>query len=465
MRILILGAGRAGRFVAENLVDESNDITVVDCNAERIEELQRRLDLRGIVGNASSPAILREAGIEDADMIIAVTASDETNLVVCSIATKLFNVPTRIARVRNHELSHYPQLLGKDGFGVSSTIWPEEAVTDALQELIEFPEAQQIINFSDPNASLVSLKATVRAPMTGMPARYLNEHKPDSSIALVSLYRGNRAIDVTPSTIIETGDLVVALTARKDIDFLINEIHGDEKNSRTIIITGNYALSVRLANKLNGVSSSFNIKILEPNAAEDLEKVSELPANTLLIEGHPTDADTLSSIGIDNCDAFVSLSRDDKTNIMSTLLAKRMGARRVISLVDNQTFGDLIADTPIDVVVSSTQAMLGELLKHLRHGDVVSAQTLNRGSAEVLEVIAHGNLTNSKVVGRAISAIRLPSGVRIAGVLRYNNNTVNIYPAENNLVIEDDDHVITFVSNKRLIPQVEKLFAVDVGFF
>lgn len=466
MRILILGAGRAGRSVAENLVDSSNDITIVDTDRARIEELQRHLDLRGVVGDAASPKVLKAAGAEDVDMVIALTASDETNLVCSLLAAKLFNIPTRIARVRKNDLRDYSELVGENGFQVTSVIWPEETVTDALQQLIRYPEVLRVLNFDDGNAAIVTLRAMQNSPMVNQPIRVLSEHLPNTSVSIVSIYRHNKPIDITPTTVVLEGDEVVALSAKNDIDALIHEIHWREKPIHNVVLTGENDQVVSLANKLNNSQTSYNIKVITRPGSFDPDNVATLPRDTLFVEGFPADEETLARVGIDACDTFVSLSRDDKTNIMSTLLAKRMGAKRVISLVDNQTFGELIEGTPIDVIVSSTQTMLGELLKHIRHGDVVSAQTLRRGEAEAIEVIAHGDTKTSKVIGRSINALKTPDGVRIAGIVRHSQEGgPRVLPTEPTLVIEPNDHVIVFVSNKQLITQVENLFAVDVGFF
>lgn len=469
MQILIIGAGRIGRSVAESLVDEANDITVVDTDSSRIEELQDRLDLRGIVGSATSPDVLRQAGAEDADMVVAVTASDEINMAVCLLASRLFNIPTRIARVRNSELRQYPRLMAEEGFQITSSIWPEETLTESILRLIEFPEALQIIDFAEGRAMLFSVRTVAGSPLVGRPAGDLAVHLPRVPARIIAVFRRNRRLDLTEDTVIESGDEVIALASGRDVRRVISELRHHEKSIRRIIVGGDASLALQLAHKLNGPDSrrNYEINILDTNRDLCKKLASEAPKNTLFVEGSIIDEEALESAGIDRCDLFVALSRHDETNIMGSLLAKKMGARRVIALTDSTTFSNLMQGSQIDITVSVTQATIGELLRHVRHGDVLAAYSLRRGVAEALEIVAHGNKKSSQVVGKRISELALPEGVSIAAIVREDSTSQEpeVFIATPNLTIESEDSVIVFVPNKRTIPQVEKLFAVDVGFF
>ena len=208
MKILIVGAGRIGTSVAESLVSEANDITVVDLDAEHINSLQQRFDLRGIVGNAASPQVLTDAGAADTDMLIAVTSSDETNLVVCMLCARIFNIPTRIARVRNNELRDYPRILGEEGFEATSIIWPEQALVSYITKLIDFPEALQVQEFGEGLASLLAVRAKGGSPLVGRPIRDLYTHLPEVPARIVAVFRRNRRLEINAATIIEAGDKV-----------------------------------------------------------------------------------------------------------------------------------------------------------------------------------------------------------------------------------------------------------------
>ena len=479
MHILIIGAGRIGRSVAENLVNESNDITIVDQDAERVSALETRLDLRGVTGNALSPSVLESAGANDADMILAVTANDETNMAVCLLASQLFNIPTRIARVRNQELRQYPRLLAEEGFQITSTIWPEQALNESLLRLIEFPEALQIIDFAEGKAVLFCVRAVAGSPLVGRPIGDLAVHLPHVPARIVSVFRRNRRLDISSETVIESSDEVIALSSGRDVRRVISELRQHEERIRRIMIAGNARLGVQLAGLLNGPESGsflppntdgrrgYTITILDEDAALCTSLAAAVPKDTELVTANLTDEEALTELCVDRCDLFISLSSRDENNIMGALLAKKLGARRVIALTDSDTFSALMQGTQIDVTVSSTQATIGELLRHVRRGDVLAAHSLRRGVAEALEIVAHGNKRSSKVVGKRIADIDLPEGVEIAALVRDTDDIEEpeVLIAQKDVVVEPEDRVIVFVPGKRVIPQVEKLFAVDVGFF
>ncbi len=458
MRVLILGAGHTGYAVAQALVGESNDISVVDVDASRVSQLQRHFDLRGIVGDAASPAVLREAGIEDTDILIAVTASDETNLVASLLAAKLFNVPTRIARVRRNELSNYPSILGEEGFHITDTIWPEQALTDTLLRLIEFPEAHQVIDLGGGLLTLLSLTVKETSPLVGLESKALKEKLANTNIVVVALFRDGALLDAnTPA---ETGDEMLVIVSKDDIHQAISLIHPKEAKTKNLVIAGDAHLALRVVAALKN-QASFNIKILEKDAETAAEIARHLPERVLLVNGSNLQEEDLANVDIDTCDLFVSLSGKDDANIMSALLAKRLGAKRVIALVDNQTFADLVRDTNIDIIISKTQVTLSELMQYVRRGDIAAVHELHHGKAELIEVIAHGSAGASRVVGKPINAIALPDKVRLCGIIRDNA----FLPASEGLSVLPDDRLIVFLADKKLLPEIEALFAVDVGFF
>ncbi len=458
MRVLILGAGHTGYAVAQALVCESNDISVVDVDASRVSQLQRHFDLRGIVGDAASPAVLREAGIEDTDILIAVTASDETNLVATLLAAKLFNVPTRIARVRRNELSNYPALLGDEGFHITDTIWPEQALTDTLLRLIEFPEAHQVIDLANGLLTLLALTVKETSPLIGLEAKELTEKLTQAHIVDVALFRDGALLEA--KTPLAAGDEMLAIVAKDGVLEAISLIHPKEARTKNLVIAGDAHLALRVVAALKN-QSSFNIKILENDKETASEIARHLPERVLLVNGSNLQEEDLANVDIDTCDLFVSLSGKDDANIMSTLLAKRLGAKRVIALVDNQTFADLVRDTNIDIIISKTQVTLSELMQYVRRGDIAAVHELHHGKAELIEVIAHGSAGISRVIGKTLREIALPDKVRLCGLIR---EKAFLTPSET-LTIEPDDRLIVFLADKKLLPEVEALFAVDVGFF
>jgi trk system potassium uptake protein TrkA len=474
VKIIILGAGRVGSSVAESLVSEANDITVVDQDAARVADLQSRFDLRGVVGNAMAPSLLREAGAEDADMLIAVTATDETNLVACKIAADLFNTPTRIARVRNVELREHPALTGESGFRVTHIIWPEQSVTDVLLKLVEFPEALQVMEFADGRVQLIAVRAYAGGPLVSHPIQDLRKHVPNIDARIVAIFRNNRSLQCEGRTMVQPGDEVFVLAASEHIRTVMGELRRMDKPVRRVMIAGGGNIGLRLARALEtgegiDVSTKFNVKLIEFNKRRCEVLAGLLTSNVLVLHGDATDEDLLTDEGVAECDLFVSVTSDDENNIMSALLAKKLGARRTIALINRKSYGDLMQGGQIDIAISPSHATLSELLRHVRRGDVVAAHSLRRGAAEALEIIAHGDAKSSRVIGRKVEDIELLNGksssASIGAIVRGQGAQARVLIAHHDTVIEPDDHLIVFVANKRMIPRVEKLFQVGVGFF
>ncbi|MEF9944428.1 MAG: Trk system potassium transporter TrkA, partial [Burkholderiaceae bacterium] len=336
--------------------------------------------------------------------------------------------------------------------------------------LIEFPGALQVLEFADNRASLCVVRAMAGSPLVGRPIRDLRSHVPNASARIVSIFRRNRRVDCDGDTLVEAGDEVFVLAASRDARTVMNELRRNDKPVRRVILAGGGNIALRLARALetgDGLSQieDYNVRIIEWDKKRCADLAHQLSSNTLVLNGDATDEDLLEEEGIAETDLFLALTNDDENNIMSALLAKRMGARRVIALINRKSYGDLMQGTQIDIAVSPSHATLSELLRHVRRGDVVAAHSLRRGAAEALEVIAHGDKKSSKVVGRAIENIKLPPGATIGAIVRGEGDQTAVLMASHELVIEAEDHVILFVANKRQVPKVEKLFTVDPGFF
>jgi trk system potassium uptake protein TrkA len=464
LKIVILGAGRVGASVAESLVSEQNDITVIDTDPVRLAELQDRLDLRTVVGNAAQPSILREAGTEDADMLIATTQSDETNLVACHLAAQVFNVPTRIARVRGADFQDHPELVGVGAFSVDHLIVPEKTVTEYVAKLVEFPEALQVLEFAGGAASLVAVRAHAGGLLVGKPIREIRSHMPRVDSRIVAIFRGEGTVYPDGDTCIEPGDEVFVLAATEHIRTVMTELRKMDKPVRRVMLAGGGRIGLRLARRL--AEQRLDVRIIEPDARRCELLATQLPSNVLVLKGDATDEDLLEEESVGEMDLFCALTSDDEDNIMASLLAKKMGARRTIALINRRAYADLVEGGRIDIAIVPAQATIGELLAHVRRGDVAAVHSLRRGAAEALEAIAHGDPRSSKVVGRRIEQLELPPGTTIGAIVRQApGNRSEVIVAHHDTVIEPEDHVIVFVNNKRMIPRVEKLFQVGVGFF
>jgi trk system potassium uptake protein TrkA len=458
LKILILGAGQVGASVAESLVSEKNDVTVVDTSADRLRELQSRFNLRTVTGNAAHPEILADAGAADTDMLFAVTASDETNLVACKVSHAVFNIPTRIARIRSTWFQSHPQLLESDCFSVSHAICPEQIVTEYIGKLIEFPEALQVAEFAGGKIDLVAVRAIEGGPIVRHPLRDLEKRLPTTDVKVAAIYRNDRALALAPDTVVQAGDEVLFVAAAGDIREVMAEMRQMDRPVQRVIIAGGGNIGLRLARALE---DRLNVKVIE-SSKRRCEYLSGQLGSTLVLNGDVSNEDLLGDENVDETDLFVSVTNDDEANIMSALLAKRMGARRVIALINRRAYGDLMQGGQIDIAISPAQATLGSLLEHVRRGDVAAVHSVRRGRAEALELIAHGDRRTSRVVGRPIREIDLPPGATIVGIIRGDKAIV---AEDDGHVIEPDDHVLVFLTQKRMIPKVEKLFEVGVGFF
>ena len=457
MKIIILGAGQVGGNLAASLVAENNDITVVDLDAARLAMLQDRFDLRTVRGHAAHPEILKQAGAEDSDMLVAVTQSDETNLVACRIASTLFNVPTRIARIRSKDFLGQEEGFLAEHFGVDHIISPEQEVTDTLRRLIEHPEALQVLDFAEGKVRLIAVRAYHGGPLVGHELQDIKRHMPNLECRIPAVYRRDRGIVPKGITVIEPGDEVFFLARKQDIPSVMRELRRMDRPVKKVMIAGGGNIGRRLAARLE---RDYDVKLIDHNKAT-CALLAEQLHRTLVLQGDATDEDLLEQENIASMDVFCALTNDDEDNIMSALLAKRMGAHRVMALINRSAYVDLVHGGEIDIAISPAQATVGPLLSKIRRGDMVAVHSLRRGAAEVLEVVVHGDAKTSKVVGKRIEAMGLPEGATVAAIIR--NNDVII--AHHDTLIAAEDHLILFALNKRIIPKVEKLFQVGFGFF
>ncbi|MEM7281571.1 MAG: Trk system potassium transporter TrkA [Pseudomonadota bacterium] len=468
MKIIILGAGQVGTTAASNLSrEESNEVTVVDLDIERLRELQDRLDIRTVQGYASHPSVLRSAGAEDADMIIALTDSDETNMVACQIAYTLFHTPTKIARVRAASYMRAERLFAQEALPVDVIISPEQLVTEYIERLIRYPGALQVLEFADGKVRLVGARVHKDSPLAGQQLKALREHVPDVDARIAAIYRrvsgtaGDvEAIKPEGDTIIRPDDEVFFLAARKDIRVVMSELRKLEDPVRRVIIAGGGNIGFRLAKTLERTNQ---VKLIERDRGRARE-ISERLGKTIVLTGDAADRDLLLEENIENTDVFCAVTNAEEANILSAMLAKRLGARKTMALINRPSYATLVESGPVDVridlAISPQQITIGSLLAHVRRGDVTRVHSLRGGTAEAIETIAHGNPDSSKVVGRTIDEIKLPSGAIIAALVRGDS----VIMAHHDSVIEPDDHVMIFVTNRKQIGEVEKLFQVGVTF-
>jgi len=453
MKILILGAGQVGSTAAVSLArEEANEVTIVDRNPDVLRELQDRLDVRTVVGNASYPDVLERAGAREADMLIALTSSDEINMLACQIALTLFKTPTRIARIRARALIAHEALFGPGGIPVDVAISPSSLVTDYIAQLIRFPGALQVLEFADGKVRLVATRADRGGALVGHPLRDLPKHIPNVESRVVAIYRGGKGIIPDGDTVVEEGDEVFFLAARKDARTVLREMRKLDEPARKVVIAGGGNIGLDLARTLEG---SCQVKIIERDW-QRARRISDQLSRAIVLQGDSADEELLLEENIDSTDVFVAVTNAEEANILSSMLAKRLGARKVMALINKIAYAELVEAGTIDIAISPQQITLGTLLAHVRRGDVVKVHSLRRGAAEAIEAVAHGEARESRVVGRRIEEIQLPRGATISAIVRGDE----VLMAHHDTIVEADDHVILFIADRRQIDEVERLFEV-----
>jgi trk system potassium uptake protein TrkA len=458
MKIIILGAGQVGTALAEHLATEHNDITIIDIDGTRLRALQERMDILTITGNGAYPATLRRGGAEDADMIIAVTCNDETNLVACQVAFSLFQIPTKIARIRSLQYLAHEELFGASAFPIDVLISPEQVISNYISRLIEYPDALQVLDFADQKLQLVAIKAKENGgPLVGRPIKSLSTYLANNDAEIAAIFRQGIPVLPTENTVIEAHDEIFFLSEHAHIAQAMSMFIPITPSNKRVFIAGGGNIGTRLANALE---KEFQVKIIEHNIAR-VEALATHLTTAVVLQGDASDKALLQSEGIENTDVFCAVTNQDETNILAALLAKRLGAKKVMALVSRPSYLDLVEGGEIDIIISPQQVTIGSLLTHVRRGHIVNVHSLRRGTAEAIEVIIDSNKTHSQVIGQHIKAIPLPIEARIIAVIRGNR----IIMGHHNPLIEMRDTLIVLLTDKRKIRQVERFFQEETPLF
>ncbi len=461
-KIVIFGAGAVGSSVAEALSYEDNDVTIIDREESALGQKLQNLDIRTIRGDACDPRVLDEANIEDAEMVLAVTNQDDTNILVCLLACMLANTPNVIARLRNPEFHRRKQdLFGREPnsrkIPIDSIFSPEQLVTEQIMRLIRQPGALQIVEFADGKIQLVAIRADQGGKLVGHRIEELRQHLPSIDSRVAAIYRGDRPIIPKGETVIEPDDEVFFIAAPEHIINIMTELRSVEATfGKRVMLVGAGNIGMQLAREME--HGEWRVKLIEHNQKRAREASNEL-SNTIVIFGNAADQDLMLRENIDTAEVFCSITNDDEVNILSAMMAKKLGARRTMALINNTAYAELLENTGIDIVISPSLSTVSALLRDIRRGGTVAVHSLRRGAAEAIETVVHGSKSSSKVVGRTIGELKLPEGITVGAILR--NDEVLI--AHRNIVIEDQDHVIIFVVDKggKKIEQVQKLFEPD----
>ena len=452
MKILILGAGQVGSSLAKYLgSDAENDITIVDKDETNLASLQRHLDVKTVCGHASYPNILEEAGIKNMDMVIAVTRSDEGNMLACQMAHTLYQVDKKVARVRTAEYLHRKELFTDSAIPIDFVITPEGLVTNYIKRVVEEPGTEQVFEFENGLVQLVETRAYAGTPIVGRPIKELHEHLPKTQMRIVSLYRNNRAIPAYGDTVIKAGDRVYFVTKKESISKVLKEFRRLDKAYKNIIIAGGGHIGLSLASYLE---KDHRVRIIEMNRQRVIE-ISDQLEDALVLQGNASDEELLLEEGIESTDLFLALTDSDETNVIVSMLAKRLGGYKTVALVKRNLYEDLAEQSDdVDLIISPDQITTSGILAHIRRGDTMMVHSLRQGKAEAIEIIVHGDREHSDVVGRTIEQIKLPDGVVVGSIVRDNE----VIMGSRKVVIEEGDHVLLVLSDVSKIHAVEELF-------
>jgi trk system potassium uptake protein TrkA len=451
LKIIILGAGQVGSTAAQQLArEQANDVTVVDTRDEVLRDLQDRLDIRTVCGNAAHPAVLEAAGSKGADMLVALTSSDEVNMVACQIAWTLFRTPTKIARIRSGDYHGRPELFNDEAIPVDLAVSPEQLVTEYVERLIRYPGALQVLEFADGRVRLVGMRALKGGKLVGHQLKDLRSHIPDAEVRVAAIYRGDRNITPEGDTTIEEHDEVFFVAARADMRAMMKELSTEEASVRRVVIAGAGNIGFRLARLLE---ERVKVKLIE-RSPDRARRAAETLRSTLVLTGDAADEELLLEENIDDADAFIAVTNAEEANILSAMLAKKLGARRVMAMINKPSYSELMEGGKIDIAISPQTITIGALLAHVRRGDVVRVHSLRRGAAEAMEAIVHNENRDSPVAGKRIDAIALPEGTIIGAIVRGDD----VIMAHHDTVIEADDHVILFLTDRRHVEDVGRLF-------
>lgn len=458
MKIIILGAGQVGGTLAEHLADEQNEITVVDSEASTLRALQERLDIRTVLGDAAHPSTLFNAGAEHAEMLIAVTNSDEMNMLACQIALTLYRTPTKISRVRSGDyLEKAKELFDSGAIAVDVIIGPEQLVTNNIEQLIANPGSLQVLDFADGRIRLVAVRAIEGGPIVGRQLQEIREHMPNIDTRVAAIFRENSPpIIPEGTTVVEPDDEVFFIAARENIRAVTAELRTIDEPYKRVMIAGGGNIGATLASRLE---HQYQVKVIELSY-DRCRTLSEMLEKSVVLHGKANEPALLMQENIEQTDVFCALTNNDESNIMMSVLAKRLGAKKVITLIANSAYAELVG-ADIDVAISPQQITVSSLLTHVRRGDIGNVHSLRRGAAEAIELTAHGDTKSSKVVGRRLDELKLPPGVTVGAILRGDSVLI----AHSHIVVETDDHVILFLTDRNKIADVEHLFAVGFGFF
>ncbi len=458
MKVIICGAGQVGFGIAERLARENNDVTVIDTNPALIQSISDILDVRGFLGYGSHPDVLAKAGAEDADMIIAVTRFDEVNMVACQVAHSLFNVPTRIARIRaqNYLQEHWRDMFSRDNMPIDVIISPEVEVGEMVMRRLSLPGAFDVMSFADGEISVVGVVCGEDCPVVDTPLSQLTELFPDLSAVVVGIVREGRLFVPHSSDQMLEGDRVYFVAEKGQVERTLSIFGHEERASSRVVIAGGGNIGLYVASELEKRLEHSKVKLVDVSRDRAISIADQL-SRTIVLHGNVVDEEILREADVEQADTFVALTNDDQVNILSSIMAKRLGCQRALALINNSGYSSILGSLDIDAHINPRAITISKILQHVRRGRIRGVHSVQEGLGEVLEAEA---LDTSPLVGKSLRDLDLGDGVRIGSI--YRNNEV-ILPRGDTQIMAHDRIVIFAMSD--MVHRVEHLFRVSLEFF
>jgi trk/ktr system potassium uptake protein len=458
MKIFICGAGQVGFNIARHLTMEGNDVVVIDTSPDLIRRINDNLDAQGVVGHASRPDVLERAGIADADMIIAVTHTDEVNMVACQVAHSLFEVPIKIARVRQQSYLDpaWSNLFSREHLPIDVIISPEVEVARAIVRRLKVPGSFETIPLADDKVRLLGVRCDMHCPLINTPIKQLTQLFPELNIVIVGLLRNDQPVRLSGEDELRIGDDVYFVVETTQVTRAMAAFGYEEPEARRILICGGGNIALLLAQEIEAAEAGISIKIIEADA-ERAATVASMLSGTIVLHGDVLDPEILEEANVASTDTVVAVTDDDETNILASLLAKRHGAHRAITLLNKSTYEPLTTMLGIDVVVSPRNITASTILQHVRRGRIHAVHTIREGFGELIEAEA---LETSSLVGAPLRDINLPAGVMIGAIVRDGQ----VISPRGNTVVQNKDRVVLFATAD-VVRKVEKLFSVRLEYF
>lgn len=458
MKVIICGAGQVGYGIAERLAAEHNDVSVIDTSPELIRAVRDNLDVRGFVGHGSHPDVLEAAGAQQADMIIAATLYDEVNMVACQVAHSLFNVPTKIARIRaqSYLQSHYQDLFSRDNMPIDVVISPELEVGEMVLRRIALPGATDVVRFADDNIAMVAIECLEECPVINTPLSQLTELFPDLQSTVVGVCRADKLFIPHSADQLVAGDLAYVVTSKEQVRRTLGLFGHEEQAATRIVIAGGGNIGLYVASAIEKRQSRTRVKMIESTRERAVAIADEL-RRTVVLHGSALDQKLLLEAGIQDTDLMVALTNNDQVNILSSVMAKRLGCKSTLVLINNPSYQDFTKTLGIDAHLNPRNVTISKVLQHVRRGRIRAVHSVQGGAAEIIEAVA---LETSPLVGPPLRDLDLPDGMRIGAIYR---DGETLTPS-GSLKIKSKDRVVIFAMADA-VKQVEQLFRVSLEFF